>query len=542
MKVPTMGKAQQGGNESSVGLNSPLNAIIASAMEAIISMDEQQRIVMFNPSAEQIFGIPAREVIGSSIYRFVPERFQAPCRKVVERLGRTGGSDQHMGAFGMLSGLRANGEEFPVEASLSQAESGGKKLFTVTLRDITNRKTAEAALLEAEQRRRLAMETADLGFYERDLISNQVTADANWRKIMGLAEGEPGPDFAPKSLFPEDRERILALLSQAYDPRRQAAVGADFRIVRPNGEVRWLAGRGRVVFDDSVQPPVARKFLGVVQDITERKEVELALTQTRALLTQSNQDLEMKVRERTESLIQASAEMEAFCYSLSHDMRSPLRAIVTFTELAMLDSGQQLTDESTGLLQKVITAARRLDQLIQDVLAFSQVSRMKIELEFVDVEQLLAEIITERPEFQPASAEILIERPLECVLGHKASLTQCFTNLLSNAVKFMPPGRKPRVRIFTQKLNDKVRIWVEDNGIGIEAAAQTKIFELFERGQSARPYAGVGAGLAIVSKAVERMGGKVGVESEPGHGSRFWLELRATGQKEPPQADPAESL
>jgi PAS domain S-box-containing protein len=530
MKAPTLGKAHEGGNESSVGLNSPLKAIIASATDAIISMDEQQRIVMFNPSAEQILGIPAGDVIGSSIYRFVPERFQAACRRVVDRLGGTVGSDQHMGAFGMLSGLRANGEEFPVEASLSLAESGGKKLFTVILRDVTSRKAAEAALLESEERLRLAMETADLGFYERDLISNQVTVDANWRKIMGLSEGEPGPDFAPKSLFPEDRERILGLVSQAFDPRRQAAVGADFRIVRPNGEVRWLAGRGRVVFDNSTQPPVARKFLGVVQDITERKEVELALTQTRALLTQSNQDLEQKVRERTESLIQASAEMEAFCYSLSHDMRSPLRAIVTFTEFALLNSRQQLTEESAGFLQKVITAARRLDQLIQDVLAFSQVSRMKVELELVDVEELLGEIIGERPEFQAPSAEILIERPLEPVLGHKASLTQCFTNLLSNAVKFMPSGRKPRVRIFSQKLNDKVRLWVEDNGIGIEAAAQGKIFELFERGQSARPYAGVGAGLAIVSKAVERMGGKVGVESEPGRGSRFWLELRLIEQ------------
>jgi PAS domain S-box-containing protein len=386
----------------------------------------------------------------------------------------------------------------------------------------------ETALQENEQRLKLALETAALGFYERDLISNRVTVDSNWRVIMGLPEGEPRPDFAPNSLFAEDRHRVLGLITRAFDSRLQEVVAADFRIVRPNGQVRWVGGRGRVIFDNSVQPAKALKFMGVLQDITERKNDELALAEVRAHLSRANEDLEKQVRERTVKLVQANAELEAFCYSLSHDMRSPLRAIVSFTELAIEDSTPQLTVVSRKFLQQVITAARRLDRLIQDVLAFSRISSMKVELRSVDPQELLRQILNERPEFQAPAADVQIEGQIPRVLGHEASLTQCFTNLLSNAVKFALPGVTPRVRISGEKVGDKVRIWIEDNGIGIESSAHAMIFELFERGRKAKAYEGVGAGLAIVSRAVERMRGRVGVESEAGRGSRFWLELSAT--------------
>ena len=381
---------------------------------------------------------------------------------------------------------------------------------------------------EHEERLRLALDTAALGFYERDLVTNVVTVDQNWRIIMGLAEGQPGPDFAAKSVLPEERARVLSLVARAFDPRLQEVVGADFRIVRPNGEIRWVAGRGRVVFDNSQQPPRALKFLGVLQDITERKESELALLEARTQLEKANLVLEQKVQERTSSLRQANSEMEAFCYSLSHDLRSPLRAIVSFTEIVLEDAGDRLPESAKGHLQQVMASARRLDRLIQDVLAFSRMANVKIEIRPIDLEKLLREIIAESPQFQPPAAEIEIDSPLLAVMGDEASLTQCLLNVLANAIKFVPEGVRPRIRVSTQATGDsRLRIWVVDNGIGIEQDAQKRIFDLFERGPKSRRFEGTGAGLAITAKAVERMGGKLGVESQPGSGSRFWIELTA---------------
>src|SRR5262249_27386966 len=152
-----------------------------------------------------------------------------------------------------------------------------------------------------------------------------------------------------------------------------------------------------------------------------------------------------------------------------HDMRSPLRAIVSFTELVLQDSESKLAPEARKFLEQVAAAARRLDRLIQDVLAFSRVSNMQLEIQSVNVERLLHETIAESPHLQYPASEIKIESPLPAVKGDEASLTQCFANLLNNAVKFVPEGVKPRVRIFSRGNGDSVCIWVEDNGIGIDA-------------------------------------------------------------------------
>ena len=134
-------------------------------------------------------------------------------------------------------------------------------------------------------------------------------------------------------------------------------------------------------------------------------------------------------------------------------------------------------------------------------------------------------MIPERPSLQVPGVQIDIASPLLPVMGHQASLSQCFSNLLDNAVKFVTPGTTPRIRVWTKAHGDMVRAWIEDNGIGLPKEASERIFGMFQRLHSNEQYQGTGIGLTLVRKAVERMGGKVGVESEPGRGSRFWIEL-----------------
>jgi signal transduction histidine kinase len=233
--------------------------------------------------------------------------------------------------------------------------------------------------------------------------------------------------------------------------------------------------------------------------------------------------LEAKVRERTIRLQETVTELEAFSYSLSHDMRAPLRAIQSFTEIVVSDYGDRIP-EGVEYLKRVINAANRMDRLIRDVLNFARVSHVEIQLSPVNLEELMRDIIGERPELQER-ATVQIEAPLLPVMGHDASLTQCLTNLLDNAVKFVPAGKRPAIRVYTQPMGKTVRVCIQDNGIGIDQEGQERLFRVFQRLTSAKSYHGTGVGLAIVRRAAERMHGTVGVQSAPGLGSTFWIEL-----------------
>jgi signal transduction histidine kinase len=165
-----------------------------------------------------------------------------------------------------------------------------------------------------------------------------------------------------------------------------------------------------------------------------------------------------------------------------------------------------------------------MDRLITDALQFSKAGRREMRLEPTDAAALLVGIIQSYPSMQPPKALIGLEGKIPRVLGNEAGLTQCFSNLLDNAVKFVQPGKVPEVRVRAETREAFVRLWFEDNGIGIPKQAQGKLFLMFQRATT--EFEGTGVGLALVKKVAERMGGKVGVESEPGKGSRFWLDLR----------------
>jgi signal transduction histidine kinase len=241
---------------------------------------------------------------------------------------------------------------------------------------------------------------------------------------------------------------------------------------------------------------------------------------------ESQQGLEERVRARTAELEDRNAELEAFAYSISHDLRAPLRAMQGFSLALLEDYGDRLDEAGRRYAQRVITAARTMDRLIDDLLAYSRLARAELRLVPLDLGRLMRSSLGQLDgEVQGRAAHITVAEPLPAVVGHGATLAQVFVNLIANAIKFVPADRAPEVLVRAEPQGERVRVWVEDNGIGIAAEHHERIFRVFERLHRAEDYPGTGIGLAIVRKGVERMGGRVGLESALGSGSKFWIDL-----------------
>lgn len=265
--------------------------------------------------------------------------------------------------------------------------------------------------------------------------------------------------------------------------------------------------------------------LQFVRTVSQYVSIAVDRLQSEERLHAAKLHLEAEVEKRTAKLQDAVNELEHFSYTITHDMRAPLRSLKGFGDILLEESGDRLDDEQRGFLHKIVKSAERMDGLIRDALNYSKIVREQMPLTRVDTGQLIQGLIQSYPALQQPDTSIEIDGELPPVLGNEAGLTQCFSNLLDNAVKFVRPGEAPRVRIWSSSDNGTVRLWFEDNGIGIREEHQAQLFQMFHR--LSRDYEGTGIGLALLRKVAERMGGRVGVDSKFGHGSRFWIELKS---------------
>lgn len=278
-----------------------------------------------------------------------------------------------------------------------------------------------------------------------------------------------------------------------------------------------------------IEPHILRSKAEVFFELARQKE-ELRAVQQK--LAQHAADLEATVADRTARLRETVQELEAYSYSIAHDMRAPLRGMHGFAQILIEDYSDRLDEMGKSLLHRITGSATRMDALIREVLNYTRVLRAEAPMGPVDLDQLLQDMIASYPHLQPVQAEIRVEGKMPLVLGHEAFLTQCMSNLLGNAVKFVEPGVRPSVRIWAEQKSGSagpsmVRIWVEDNGIGIPEKDRDRVFRMFDRLHPAEQFEGTGIGLTIARKAAERMGGRIGFESEVNHGSKFWIELEA---------------
>jgi signal transduction histidine kinase len=260
--------------------------------------------------------------------------------------------------------------------------------------------------------------------------------------------------------------------------------------------------------------------------MSKRLLIEEALQRAHAQLSDRAGHLEGLVAERTAELTATNRQLEAFVYSIAHDLRAPLRSMQGFAELLAGDAGSVLSESGRDFASRIDKSAQFMDALLCDLLAFSRISQKHVELTPANLGAVVESVLSRlQKEIQEKSARVENSGPWPAVLAHEPTLTQVLFNLASNALKFDVPGVPPLLRLRTEERAGFIRVWVEDDGPGIAPENQAQIFRLFTRLDGER-HPGTGIGLAIVQKGVERMGGRVGVESTPGQGSGFWFELR----------------
>jgi len=353
-----------------------------------------------------------------------------------------------------------------------------------------------------------------------DLDRRRASLSRLWSEYTGADCQPAGASDVLRFIHRDDIEPVKQGWERALETGQVFEV--ELRLRRRDGVYRWH--RARAVPDRGAENRIAR-WVGVCLDVEEQRQIQVASAATQADLNRAKAELEETVAERTSELREVVEQLEAFAYTIAHDMRAPLRVMHQYAETVSRDFASQVPEAARVYLNKIMAASEKLDSLIREVLVYTRVSQGKLEMKPMNLERLLSEVLIMHPQLNQPHVELSARLPLHAVVGDATALTQAFSNLLTNAVKFVPSDRKPKVSVWTEQMGGQVRIYIKDNGVGIPLSAQDRIFRIFERLQPESGDEGSGIGLTIVRRAVQRMGGTVGVDSAEGQGSTFWIEL-----------------
>ena len=482
--------------------------IIDTALSAVISMDEQGRIIGWNAQAEQTFGWTRREAIGRMMTEtIIPYAHREAHQQGLERFIKTG-EGQVMNKRIETTALRRDGTEFPIELAVTPLRLENAYSFTAFVVDISERKQAEEALRTSEARLMMTVQGSHIGIWDWNLTTGSIYFSPQWKSQLGHDDHTLTNAFEEwrMRIHPEDQPFVHKTIQSCLDGD-QSHFEIEHRLHHQDGNYRWILSRGSVIRDVY---GVASRMVGIHIDTTERKRSEEEL------------------RAAKESAEAASKAKSEFLANMSHEIRTPMNGVLGTTEL-LLNSA--LTDKQRHLASTVHRSGRTLLAIINDILDFSKIEAGKLDLECVGFD--LLQVLEESLElFMEAGrrkklelTQQIDERVPRYLKGDPVRFRQILMNLLSNAIKFTETGGITLVAEFLSGTTTHalLRFAVSDTGIGIPAAAKLRIFDAFSQadGSTTRRFGGTGLGLSIAKQLVALMGGAITVESEPGRGSTF---------------------
>ncbi len=467
-----------------------LESVLHSAMDAIVTIDERQQILLFNESAGRMFKCPAKEAVGQSLDKFIPSRFREAHRQHVEGFGRSGTTSRTMGGLGAVMGLRADGEEFPIEAAISHITVEGKKFYTVILRDITERMRAGLRLQQSEERYRRLVEVAPLAIFvhrgERIVFANHQGLALLGASRIEEVVGRSPLDFVHPNYMEQARHRTHRIVHEG-----EQTLPAEERFVRLDGtEVDVEIAAARFVDQEGVGVEV------LVRDVTERHHPQDQLKKAERL-----------------------AELGTLASGMAHEIGTPMNVILGRAEYLM----DRVKDEPVKKgLQTIVTQVERITRVMNQLLAFAR--RKPAERRPLHLKNIIensVEMFQERLAVNRVRVEMTLEEQCPMVSADEDQMNQVVINLIMNAIQAMPDGG--RVRIGLAQMNDSVRLTVADTGQGIPQEVIKNIFEPFfttkEFGK------GTGLGLTVVKGIIEEHQGTITVDSEEGKGTTFTIFL-----------------
>ncbi|MCP4401078.1 MAG: PAS domain-containing protein [bacterium] len=389
--------------------------------------------------------------------------------------------------------------------------------------EIAERKRAEEALRESEMVLADILESTLSGYWDWDLINNTEYLSPTFKKMFGYEDHElpNSPDTWQKLIFEEDLPDVLKIFERHVKSHGRELFHSEVRYRHRDGATIWVICAGRVIewLDDGT--PV--RMVGCHVDITEQKQAEEKRAVAEASLRKLHGELEQRVKERTKELEIANAELSQYAYVVSHDLKAPLRAIHNYSDFLREDLEGVLDGDQKEYLDGLNRAVGQGEGLINDLLALARVDKSDDASEVIDIKAFIHELAGSAN--LPDNVELLVSDNLPSMKVDKILLAQVFRNLIENAIKFNHLQVK-RIRIDRNDAGEgNVELVVRDNGIGIETRFFDKIFLVFQRLHTRTEYEGTGIGLAIVKKAIIKMGGCIRVESEPGKGSAFYINI-----------------
>ena len=390
-----------------------------------------------------------------------------------------------------------------------------KQLMISTVWDVTDRKQTEEALIDSERFLNEVGRIAKIGGWEMDLTTRKAKWTQGTYDIVEIEydEAVPGPDEHVEYYLPEYRSLVSDSMQALVEHDRPLDFEAPLRTVK--GNIKWCRAVGRAIKKEGR----CIKIYGTLQDITDRKKTEEEIREL-------NRNLELRVHQRTVQLEEAGKELEDFVYSVSHDLRAPLRSISGFAEIIDRRHKASLNEEGRHYFNNIIKAGKQMGDLIDDLLKFSRLGRKAIKIENTSLDDVFETAMeTLSDQIDESNARIHLPEQTPHIQGDLTLLNNLFINLIDNAIKYHKPNELPRVNVGFEVEDPYVVVSIADNGIGVAPEYHEKIFNIFQRLHSQTDYPGTGIGLAAVRKALQIMGGQVWVESELGKGSVFKIKV-----------------